>query len=244
MGCALAAAACGAEPRAAAQTPPAIDQVGTEIDATDADPAALTEFREPLGPYGQWVDDPVYGTIWVPRADVVGADFTPYVTAGHWALTSDNQWTWVSDYSWGAVPFHYGRWVVTAGGWGWIPGRVYAPAWVVWRTGYEGDAYVGWAPMPPAWYWRDGRAYHVGVRAPARFVFVPSRYAFQPVVRSYIVPPARAPVIFAHSQPYLAGSVGVRYRALAAARGPAPGYAPPRQAPAHFGGGPAHAHRH
>jgi hypothetical protein len=61
----------------------------------DTDPAALTEFREPLAPYGTWVDDPTHGTVWVPHTEVVGNDFVPYQTAGHW--TYDDEYVWVSD---------------------------------------------------------------------------------------------------------------------------------------------------
>jgi len=56
-------------------------------------------------------------------------------------------WTWVSDYSWGWAPFHYGRWIVIVGhGWCWVPGTIWGPAWVAWRAG---DGFVGWAPLPP-----------------------------------------------------------------------------------------------
>src|SRR5262249_14892057 len=93
--------------------------------AADTDPAALNDFRETLDPYGTWEDDPTYGTVWVPASTVVGVEFTPYVTHGHWGLTATNSWIWVSDFSWGWAPFHYGRWVWIGGrGWGWIPGRV------------------------------------------------------------------------------------------------------------------------
>ena len=127
----------------------------------ETDPSALTDFREPLAPYGTWVNDPNYGTLWVPREDVVGADFQPYVTAGHWEYDTD--YVWVSDYSWGWAPFHYGRWVYLSGhGWSWIPGRVYSGAWVSWRTA-PGYGYVGWAPMAPSWYWFNGYAYGVSV---------------------------------------------------------------------------------
>src|SRR5262249_30736759 len=54
----------------------------------DQDPSALTDFQEPLQPYGQWVQDPTYGTIWVPDSAQVGADFAPYQTNGHW-VTDD-----------------------------------------------------------------------------------------------------------------------------------------------------------
>jgi hypothetical protein len=59
----------------------------------------------------------------------------------------DFGWLWVSDYEWGHIPFHYGRWVHDPfDGWIWIPGYVWAPSWVIWRSG---GGYVGWFPMPP-----------------------------------------------------------------------------------------------
>jgi hypothetical protein len=106
---------------------PGSDGPGSDYD--DTDPSALTDFRGALDPYGSWGQDPTYGTVWVPSQSVVGDDFTPYVTAGHWVY--DDDYTWVSDYDWGWVPFHYGRWVYGPSfGWGWVPGRRYAPAWV------------------------------------------------------------------------------------------------------------------
>ena len=45
------------------------------------------------------------------------------------------------------IPFHYGRWVNDPDdGWMWIPGYVWSPGWVVWRSN---DHYTGWMPMPP-----------------------------------------------------------------------------------------------
>jgi len=61
----------------------------------DASPSALTDFRAALDPYGSWVEDPNNGTVWVPSPDVVGDDFAPYSTAGHWAY--DDDYLWVSD---------------------------------------------------------------------------------------------------------------------------------------------------
>ena len=192
--------------------------------AADTDPAALSDFREPLAPYGSWVDDGTYGTVWVPSSTVVGADFTPYVSDGHWGLTDDGSWIWVSDYSWGWAPFHYGRWVWIGGrGWAWIPGRVYSPAWVVWRTGYYDDYYVGWAPMPPVWYWRGGLAMSLWYVPPAPYVFCSSRYVFAPRVRGYIVPAGRVGAIGPRTRPYVAATAGVAgstYRAASATRGP------------------------
>src|SRR5262249_27705290 len=151
----------------------------------DADPSALTDFREPLAPYGQWTSDPTYGTIWVPDSAQVGADFAPYQTAGGWGMTGGGDWIWQSDYAWGYIPFHYGRWGWTGVAWGWIRGRRYAPAWVTWRVGEGG--YIGWAPLPPSWYWRAGVPLGIA-RAPyAAFCFVPTRYAFHGNVAGYVV---------------------------------------------------------
>lgn len=152
----------------------------------DTDPSALTDFREPLSPYGSWVEDSAYGTVWVPSTTVVGADFAPYQSAGHWALDDNEDWIWVSDYDWGYIPFHYGRWAwLSSSGWGWIPGRTYAPAWVNWRVGEGG--YIGWAPMPPAWYWYGGVPTGLWVSPYAAYCFVPTAYAFNEHVYTYVV---------------------------------------------------------
>ena len=111
-------------------------------------------FYEDMNPYGEWVWVSPYGWVWVPYDVWVG--WRPY-THGYWVYTHYG-WTWVSYWDWGWGPFHYGRWVfVGAHGWIWVPGHVWAPAWVVWRHGH---GYVGWAPMPPQAGWHDGHFYH------------------------------------------------------------------------------------
>ena len=110
------------------------------------EPNAYQQFESQLSPYGAWQDVPSYGHVWMPSSRVVGYDFTPYASGGHWVM-SDYGWTWVSDWDWGWAPFHYGRWMVVGGyGWCWIPGTTWGPAWVNWRWG---GGYVGWAPMGP-----------------------------------------------------------------------------------------------
>ena len=100
-------------------------------------------FYDQLSPYGQWVDYPNYGYVWIPDA---GSDFVPYSTRGHWILT-DYGFTWVSDYNWGWAPFHYGRWDYDNNyGWFWVPDNEWGPAWVSWR---RANGYYGWAPMEP-----------------------------------------------------------------------------------------------
>jgi len=100
-------------------------------------------FYDQLSPYGQWMDNPAYGYVWVPDA---GPYFVPYSTAGHWIMT-EYGWTWVSDYDWGWAPFHYGRWDYDDYvGWFWVPDTEWGPSWVVWR---RAEGYYGWAPMQP-----------------------------------------------------------------------------------------------
>ncbi len=110
------------------------------------DPQAAAQFDETLAPHGTWIDDDVYGRVWQPSAEVVGDDFSPYATGGHW-LQTEYGWTWISDWDWGWAPFHYGRWLVVADrGWCWMPGTLWGPAWVSWRAG---GGYVAWAPLAP-----------------------------------------------------------------------------------------------
>jgi len=104
---------------------------------------SLDVFYNELNPYGRWVSHPLHGRIWYPS---VHADFTPYGTDGYWAYT-DAGWTWISDFSWGWAPFHYGRWSFDVSlGWGWIPDTEWGPGWVVWR---RAQGFYGWAPIGP-----------------------------------------------------------------------------------------------
>ena len=214
----LAGAGVSAAPgRAYAQTPPGewVPEndgvspqevpVGVNGDEyADTDPSALTEFRSTLDPHGTWIDDPTYGQIWVPNPEEVGAEFAPYVTEGSWAYEDD--YVWVSNYDWGWVPFHYGRWAWTGGRWGWVPGRVYAGAWVSWRVGPEGYGYVGWGPLAPAFGWHAGVAYGLGaalVSRPGPCVFVGRESLFAPRVASRILVGERMQAIAAETRPYV-----------------------------------------
>lgn len=156
-------------------------------ELADTDPSAVVVYRSALAPYGSWVETPGYGLVWVPNAKLVGSDFAPYVSSGHWELTEDGDWLWVSEYDWGYVPFHYGRWVwVSDVGWAWIPGRVYAPAWVMWRVGEGG--YIGWAPYPATYYWVDGVAVHYHHHHHhAAYVFVHTDHCFDRHVHTHVI---------------------------------------------------------
>ena len=236
-----------AEPATDAAPAPAQQQ-----DVPDTDPSALTTFRPALDPYGAWVSDSTYGTVWVPNRATVGADFAPYVSRGHWALTADDDWIWESDYPFGWAVFHYGRWVwIPSYGWSWVPGRRYANAWVVWRVPSAEYAYVGWAPMPPTWGWYNGFAFGVWYSPPLPYVFCPSAYVFDYRVHYHIVHDRRlVGDIASHSRVYptpyrapaqpsirTAGAPGVRPPPISQAsapRGPAMSAArvPPQAMPA------------
>jgi len=179
-------------PRQALDRPGAEPPPDTLVDSTDnyaeTDPSALIDFGPILAHDGTWVDDTELGTVWVPNPRAVGAGFMPYVTAGHWTYLGST--TWISDYAWGWLPFHYGRWVwSSAHGWAWIAGRTYAPAWVVWRTAPpELDlGYVGWAPTPPKWTWRSKVAVAVEPAIEASFVFCPTSNLFSRRLSHWIV---------------------------------------------------------
>lgn len=110
-------------------------------------------FYDSLSPYGTWVEIEGYGRCWQPTVVVVNRGWRPYCDGGRWIYT-DYGWYWMSDYSWGWAPFHYGRWFTHPRyGWCWWPDRVWGPSWVSWR--YSND-YCGWAPLPPAAYYRPG----------------------------------------------------------------------------------------
>lgn len=129
-----------------------------------------------LDQYGDWRDDPDYGSVWYPTG--VAADWAPY-RDGHWAYVAPWGWTWVDDSPWGFAPYHYGRWAYVRGAWGWVPGPigirpVYAPALVAFVGGNGwsvsvgvGGAPVGWFPLGPGeiynpWY-RSSRRYYTNV---------------------------------------------------------------------------------
>jgi hypothetical protein len=115
---------------------PAVSQTRLEVSV---------EFRTALEPHGRWERHDRWGEIWIPERD---RDWRPY-TVGRWAYTDDWGWYWVSadeEADWGWVVYHYGRWAQDRGRWIWIPGREWAPAWVLWRRGSER---IGWAPLPP-----------------------------------------------------------------------------------------------
>jgi len=120
-----------------------------------------------LDGYGDWQpanqDNQGYGAVWYPRG--VPAGWTPY-SNGHWAWVAPWGWTWVEAEPWGFAPFHYGRWAIFGGRWGWVPGPppsafgggiqpIYSPALVAFVGGPGGGlsisigAFAAWFPLGP-----------------------------------------------------------------------------------------------
>jgi hypothetical protein len=127
-------------------------------------------FHDQLAPFGTWAD--VGGVqYWLPAAAIrLNPDFRPYYDNGKWIQT-DNGLFWQSDYQWGDIPFHYGRWVILPGmGWAWAPGYEWGPAWVFWRHAEAGGA-IGWAPLPVGAEFVGGAFMFNGVAVGADFEF-------------------------------------------------------------------------
>lgn len=162
--CALGAALLLLWPAAAEAGAPRGRKGGLPRKAVAQEPVALDDFAEALEPLGEWYIHSKWGRAWKPRN--VGPDWRPY-QKGRWSHTEQG-WYWVSDEPWGWATYHFGRWFVDAlAGWTWIPGKQWAPAWVVWR---EGKRLVGWAPLGP-----DGKYHSLG------FLFQPKDKLGEPV---------------------------------------------------------------
>lgn len=130
LACLLGLSACAGQPPPAAPPPP---PGGSLFNAT-------------LSPFGSWDEVRGIGPVWRPSPAVVGRDFVPYVTHGHWLWSRDG-WVFLSDYPWGWATFHYGRWSYSSTyGWQWAPDTTWGPAWVDWRYG---GGYVSWSPTQP-----------------------------------------------------------------------------------------------
>ena len=106
--------------------------------------------------------------------------FTPY-SNGQW-VNSDAGWYFKAPTPVEETVSHYGRWVNSpTAGWLWVPGRVWAPAWVDWK---QNDNYVSWAPLPPSVYLNSGT-----LSVPAindnDYVVVGNKYFLEPQIYRY-----------------------------------------------------------
>jgi hypothetical protein len=147
-------------------------------------------FYDKLAPYGEWVSVSPYGWVWSP-ADM-SPGWRPY-SDGRW-VNSDYGLTYLSDYDWAWACYHYGRWMHHREyGWLWVPGDVWGPSWVAWRSG---GGFIGWAPLPPDIGWSAGFGLDWGDfaleadLAPRFWCFVEAQWFFEPRLFDYLMVPA------------------------------------------------------
>jgi hypothetical protein len=133
-------------------------------------PAAVQYFAEKYADlFGEWIYDDYLGYVWRPaendhpygyqwfRSGAGG--WKPYFV-GHWTNVG-GQMFWVPDEPWGWIPYHLGVWHWSAKrGWLWVPGSVFAPAWVDW---YFMDNYFAWQPLSFFSWMSGGMDYSVDV---------------------------------------------------------------------------------
>jgi hypothetical protein len=164
------AAAPAEAPAPVAMAAPAPAPTAMVVAAPAAPVINFDYFHEQLAPFGTWVtvDGAMY---WRPDAALaVNPDWRPYYDMGQWVQT-ENGLYWQSDYTWGDIPFHYGRWVMYPGmGWLWQPDYVWGPSWVFWRHD-EVDGCIGWAPLPPGAVYIDGGFRYHGLAVGLDFDF-------------------------------------------------------------------------
>ena len=192
-----------APPEMAPEAPPPADYAAESYPPPQADDTGYSTFYDSMAPYGTWVDVAGYGPCWQPTVVVANPTWRPYCDSGRWVYT-DCGWYWMSGYSWGWAPFHYGRWFQHHRlGWCWAPDKVWGPSWVCWR--YSGS-HCGWAPLPPGAWFRPGvgltfHGRHVngsfgfglGVKA---FAFVDVRHFREPHLNRYALPAQQAAQVF------------------------------------------------
>ena len=177
-----------------AQPAPIIVQQPAQVavaPVTVVAPPVTIEYREALDPYGSWIEVPSHGWCWQPTLVRTDRHWQPYHSGGRWIHTNHG-WYWMSDYRWGHVAFHYGRWSRNSRyGWVWIPGSEWGPAWVSWRYGH---GHVGWAPLPPHAHYHPRSGFRFqGGRVSARFEFGLgyNDYTFCPIGNFYSASPYR-----------------------------------------------------
>ena len=157
---------------------------------------SISFFYDELSPHGDWVTVGSYGHCWRPRG--IDRDWQPYLN-GEWLYTEAG-WTWVSYDPWGGDPYHYGTWSRSnAYGWVWIPGTIWAPAWVTW---YVGDNDIGWAPVPPSF--SVGASGYLGppvIVSRSSYVFVPATRFVGVNVGTVRVPVTQNATLLARTRP-------------------------------------------
>jgi hypothetical protein len=131
---------------------------------------AVFHFAQKFGNrYGEWLWDDHLGYVWSPYIDNARYPWgwQPYYY-GQWAYAGGRMF-WVPQEPWGWVPYHLGIWHWNKKkGWVWIPGSLFAPAWVDWYFYFGSAAWRPWSVYDwiggygtPGFVYRDdGWVYH------------------------------------------------------------------------------------
>jgi hypothetical protein len=94
-----------------------------EVALAESAPDEQSEYYadETLDDYGEWVDDPTYGSVWMPSYAYGGYDPFSY---GVW-MSSGSGWSWVNPMPWGPYTSYYGHWTYLPhyNRWGWAGQR-------------------------------------------------------------------------------------------------------------------------
>jgi len=144
-----------------------------ENEADEETDLTFEYIYETLEPFGKWHNTDAFGWVWQPYEMKRG--WQPY-TLGKWELTEEG-WLWISNFDWGWLPFHYGKWCRHKYlDWCWVPEYEWAPAWVVW---YWTDNYIGWSPIQPV---PPGETFEVD---PGDWFFVSYANFFSPYLVNY-----------------------------------------------------------
>jgi hypothetical protein len=120
-------------------------------------PRAVFHFAQQYGTrYGEWVWDAFYGYVWRPFLNdgrYPSGGWQPYYH-GQWGDYA-GQMFWIPDEPWGWVPYHLGIWQWNKKyGWVWLPGSLFAPAWVDWDFFFGNFCWRPWTLWD--WYWGGG----------------------------------------------------------------------------------------
>jgi len=102
-------------------------------------PQAVFEFAQKFGNvHGEWLWHDLYGYVWRPYLNdhrYPWGTWQPYIY-GSWTSYGEELF-WVPGEPWGWVPYHLGIWMWDKSrGWVWLPGSIFAPAWVDWEFSF------------------------------------------------------------------------------------------------------------
>lgn len=127
--------------------------------------------------------------VWRPANELVSTmvnespekQYTPY-NNGQWVYT-DGGWYFKANTPQEDMTSHYGRWAEDPSlGWVWLPGKVFAPAWVDWR---ESEDHIAWAPLPPGSYIENDGVKVQSTINDNRYTIVEKKHFIDPSVYKY-----------------------------------------------------------